>query len=167
MSRWQRMIALQPVLIAIVSISIGIVQPQSVNAEMNPAFHSMIVSENQMTAKDFLRRGNLRYGQRDFRGAIEDYNQAIKLNPDDATAYYNRGVGRSELEDKKGAIEDYNQAIKLKPDYVDAYSNRGVGRSELGDKKGAIEDYQKAADLFQAQGNIQGYQKSLEQIKML
>ena len=106
MSRWQRMIALQPILITIASISIGTVQPQLVNAGINSTSHFVIAAETQMMAEDFFRRGNLKYDQNDFQGAIEDYNQAIKIKPDYAEAYYNRGLARSELGDKKGAIED-------------------------------------------------------------
>ncbi|TRU85433.1 MAG: tetratricopeptide repeat protein, partial [Microcystis novacekii Mn_MB_F_20050700_S1D] len=58
------------------------------------------------------------------QGAVADYNQAIKLNPDDANAYYNRGVAKYNLGDNQGAIADYNQAIKLKPDDAIAYYNR-------------------------------------------
>ncbi|GEM_PF-3550369 len=35
--------------------------------------------------------------------AIADYSQAIKLNPDDANAYYNRGIDRDDLKDYQGA----------------------------------------------------------------
>ena len=40
-------------------------------------------------------------------------NQAIKLQPDKAHAYYNRGNAKSELGYKQGAISDYNQAAQL------------------------------------------------------
>jgi tetratricopeptide (TPR) repeat protein len=46
---------------------------------------------------------------------IDDYNPAIKINPNDANAYYNRGIVRYELGDKQGAIDDYIQGIKINP----------------------------------------------------
>jgi len=43
--------------------------------------------------------------------AIEDYNQALQLIPEDAVKFYsNRGSVRSALGDKEGALEDYNWA---------------------------------------------------------
>ena len=51
----------------------------------------------------------------DKQGAIDDYTQAIKINPNYAQAYYGRGFVRNELRDKQGAIDDYNQAIKINP----------------------------------------------------
>ncbi|MDF5727134.1 MAG: tetratricopeptide repeat protein [Rhizonema sp. PD38] len=80
----------------------------------------------------------------DFRGAIEDFNQVIRLNPNDTDAYCNRGVAHYELGDKKAAIEDFNQAICLNPNFADAYHNRGLSHYELGDKKAAIEDFNQA-----------------------
>lgn len=47
------------------------------------------------------------------QAAIEDYNQAIKFNPNYAIAYSNRGLARSVLGDKQAAIEDYRQAANL------------------------------------------------------
>lgn len=88
--------------------------------------------------------GIKKYNNKDFRGAIEDYTQAIKINPNYAEAYYNRGIVYDELGDKKTAIQDYNQAIKIKPNDADAYYNRGIAQSDLGDKKSAIEDYSQA-----------------------
>jgi tetratricopeptide (TPR) repeat protein len=92
-------------------------------------------------------RGLEKFEKKDFKGAIEDYDQAIKLKPDYTDAYINRGDARGKLGDDKGAIADYDQAIKLKPDFTYAYINRGNARGNLGDNKGAIADYDQAIKL--------------------
>lgn len=40
----------------------------------------------------------------DYKGAIEDYNEAIRLKSDDPDAYNNRGATKYSMEDYKGAI---------------------------------------------------------------
>jgi tetratricopeptide (TPR) repeat protein len=112
------------------------------------------------TADDFFIKGNEKASNKDYRGAIADYNQAIKINPNYANIYYNRGVTRYELGDKQGAIADYNQALKINPNLAEAYANRGVVRHDLGDKQGAIADYTQAlkinpnyADAYYNRGN--------------
>jgi tetratricopeptide (TPR) repeat protein len=69
---------------------------------------------------------------------IDDYNQDIKINPNDPEYYYNRGNTRSDLGDNQGAIDDYTQVIKLNPNSAYASILRGDVRSDLGDKQGAI-----------------------------
>jgi tetratricopeptide (TPR) repeat protein/S1-C subfamily serine protease len=92
----------------------------------------------------YLNRGIVRNELGDKQGAIDDYTQAIKINPNYAQAYNNRGVARNELGDKQGAIDDYTQAIKINPNLALAYYNRGNVRDDLGDKQGAIDDFNQA-----------------------
>ncbi len=78
---------------------------------------------------------------------LDDYNKAIKLNPNDADAYNGRGIFRFETGDYQGAIEDYTKVIELKPKHSDAYCIRGLARSYLRDYQGAIEDHTQAIKL--------------------
>lgn len=68
---------------------------------------------------DGLRKARAGYNKE----AIEDYNQAIEKNPNDATAYLNRGVARHTLGDAGAAIRDYEQALKLDPNSAVLHSN--------------------------------------------
>ncbi|WP_341525070.1 tetratricopeptide repeat protein [Nostoc sp. UHCC 0302] len=95
-------------------------------------------------ADDFYIQAGEKYKNGDFKGAIADYTQAIRLNPNYLNAYFGRGVASYNLGDNKRAIADYNQALKINPNYANAFINRGVSRSALGDKQGAIADYNQA-----------------------
>ena len=107
---------------------------------------------SELTAEEWFNLGKNKSQSGDYQGAIADYNQAIQIKPDDATAYYNRGIAKKNLGDYQGAIGDYNQAIKIQPDYSYAYNNRGSyaynnrgsAKYELGDYQGAIADYNQA-----------------------
>jgi len=102
---------------------------------------------SELTAEEWYNLGKNKGQSGDYKGAIADLNQAIKIKPDYANAYNGRGVAKYNLGDKQGAIADYNQAIKIKPDYADAYHNRGLAKYNLGDKQGAIADYNQAIQL--------------------
>jgi len=95
----------------------------------------------------FFEQGSSKHSKGDYRGAIEDYTEAIRLKPDAAEVYNRRGIAKSNSGDKQGAIEDYTRAIRLMPDDPEAYKNRGNVKRGLGDNQGAIEDYTKAIQL--------------------
>ncbi len=72
---------------------------------------------------------------------ISDYDEAIKLNPNDAQAYFNRGDTYYEKGDYDSAISDFTEAIRLEPNLVVAQFNRGLAYY------GAISDYGEAIRL--------------------
>ena len=105
------------------------------------------VSSSKQRAEEYFYSAFAKLDLGDSRGAIQDYNKAIELNPDFAEAYYNRGIAKSDLGDYRGAIQDYNKMIELNPDYALPYGNRGLFKRKLGDNRGAIQDYNKAIEL--------------------
>lgn len=104
-------------------------------------------SHSPICAEDFHELGINKAKERDFEGAIENFNRAIKLNPDYANAYNNRANVRHELGDSPGAIEDYTEAILLNPKCSDFHRNRGIISCELGDHRGAQADHSRAIQL--------------------
>ena len=83
----------------------------------------------------------------DNQGAIDDYTQAININPNYALVYYKRGFSRSKLGDNQGAIDDYTQAININPNYHHAYHFRGLTHRTLGNNQDAIDDYTQAINI--------------------
>ncbi len=80
----------------------------------------------------------------DYQKAVEFYNEAIRLNPQDAMAYNNRGWAYNELGQHERALRDFDEAIRLSPDDANAYFNRAYAHAELGQHTQAIEDLNEA-----------------------
>jgi tetratricopeptide (TPR) repeat protein len=78
---------------------------------------------------------------------FEDYNEAIRLNPDSAGVYNNRGNARQNNGNLDGAIEDYNEAIRLNPDNVTVYVNRGAAYWNKEDFRKCVADWEKTLEL--------------------
>jgi tetratricopeptide (TPR) repeat protein len=79
------------------------------------AFSSLALFADDLTSEDYVIRGNASAKEGAIDKAIGEYNEAIRLDPQYAQAFYNRGIawyGKGEL-DK--AIKDFNDAIKIDP----------------------------------------------------
>ena len=66
----------------------------------------------------FNGRGNGHAGKGQPDRALEDYDQAIRLNPSYAEPHYNRGNVYLATGQYDRAIEDYDQAVRLNPNYA-------------------------------------------------
>ena len=100
-----------------------------------------------ISADTYFRRGYTKDELGDYKGAIADYTEAIRLKPDFAYAYGNRGSVKSKLGEHFAAITDYDIAIHLKPNFAQVYNNRGLAKDELGRYAAAIADYNTAIRL--------------------
>jgi len=93
---------------------------------------------------EFLDLGVMKLNQKDYKGAIEKFNMAIRISPADADSYAFRGQAKSLLMMYKDALADFNKALELEPDYAEVLDMRGVCKAELGDQKGACEDWKQS-----------------------
>ena len=95
----------------------------------------------------FSNRGIAYSEKKDYNRAIQDFSQAIRLDPTNAIVFNNRGNAYRDKQDHDSAILDYSQAIRLDPSYVVAFNNRGNAYRNKQDYDKAIQDYSQAIRL--------------------
>jgi len=120
----------------------------------------------------YNNRGNAYDRKRDYDHAIQDFNQAIRLNQNFAAAYLGRGVTYYDKGDYDHAIQDFDGLISLNPSNAptnqshgltpnkatayyylgNAYQSRGLAYDNKDDYDRAIKDYNDA---------IQGYDNAI------
>jgi tetratricopeptide (TPR) repeat protein len=54
------------------------------------------------------------------QGSRSDFDELIKLDPQDGRAYYQRGSWYRNIGNEAAAIADFEQALKLQPDLAQA-----------------------------------------------
>lgn len=81
--------------------------------------------------------------------AIEDFNQALKLNSRLWEALFNRAHSYAKMLRPADAVRDYTRALEINPNILEAYLNRGLALAEQGSSEKALADYEKAIELDQ------------------
>jgi len=83
---------------------------------------------------------------KDYKGAIYDFSEALKIDSSFIQAYENRGVAKFYLNDHRGAIADYDKALEINPNDHNTYGRRGWAKFYLHDYTGAIADFSGALE---------------------
>ncbi len=95
------------------------------------------------TTKDetYIRSGLIKYGDKDYEGALSDFNETIKRDPNNWMAYRYIGNTALKLKNYSNAIDSYSKAISIKPN--DTLSFRGRAQAERSSDKvnEALRDY--------------------------
>ena len=102
------------------------------------------------TTKDasvYYNRGLAYSNKGQYDRAIQDFDQAIRLNPQYARAYVNRGFAYDDQGQRDRAIQDYDQAIRLNPQDARVYNIRGLTYNDQGQYDLAIQDFDQAIRL--------------------
>jgi tetratricopeptide (TPR) repeat protein len=80
----------------------------------------------------YITIGTIYYGDiKDYDQAFANYNQAIRLNPNNATIYYARGFAYADKGDFDRAILDFNEVIRLDPN--NEYVTTRMARQRIDD----------------------------------
>ena len=92
-------------------------------------------------APSYFSRGNIKFSEGDYDGAIEEYSKAIKSQPYEFSAFINRGRAKQHKGDYDGAFADYKKASQIEPGYYAVYLLLASLDEEKGNYSEAIVDY--------------------------
>jgi len=95
----------------------------------------------------YLNRGRVYDLLGQYQRALEDFNEAIHLDPSNVDVYNARGLTNYNLNKYQRALEDFNEAIRLNPKNSLAFTMRGNIYKLLGQYQRAIKDCSQAIRL--------------------
>lgn len=109
-------------------------------AEAIDCYTNAIKSTNKNLDIIYILRAAARVELKDYKGAMNDFTESIRINPKNYYAFSSRGWLKANNQDYKGAIKDYTEAINLDntKDYL--YFERGKLRYLTKDYTGALID---------------------------
>jgi tetratricopeptide (TPR) repeat protein len=81
------------------------------------------------------------------QAALAAAEQALRLDPEQASAYYQRASAYRAIEQPENALLDLNRALELDPRHARAYAGRGLVLHNNGDFEAALDDYERALEL--------------------
>jgi len=100
-----------------------------------------IIQNDSTLQYPYIARGYYRLTNGNLKGALADYDYALKIDDHDPHLWLNRGLTKEKLQDYVGAFSDYTKAIDLQENFANAWLNRGNVLMKQSRFQDAIEDY--------------------------
>ncbi len=85
--------------------------------------------------------GKAKYNLRQYSDSIKDFDEAVRLKPDNADVFINRGWAKYKVARYREAVKDFHEAICLKPDNAEAHNGRKKALEKLKQSEEANEDF--------------------------
>ncbi len=102
---------------------------------------------NPKDISSLLLRGQAKAELGDMTGALQDYDQAVKIEPNNFEVYYYRSQFYYRQKNYSKALTEINQSLKIDPEYGVAYYFRSKIYLQLGEQAKAEADQKKAEEL--------------------
>jgi Tfp pilus assembly protein PilF len=124
-----------------------IAKPDSRTAIQYLTMQTAFKIEASKWKQELIKRGYDNLGKGQLDQAIEDFSEAINIDPQYPPAFKNRGATYLNKGAYVQAIQDFNKAIDLEPGYAEHFYN--LGAAYFGDREydRAIEDFTTAIHL--------------------
>ena len=97
--------------------------------------------------QELYQRGIDKARRGDYLGAIQEFNRALRVNPQFGDAYYQRGLAHFDLKDIQGAIADYTQALQINSHNIEAYFGRSLAHLAGEEMSAAMDDVNRLIQL--------------------
>ena len=113
-------------------------------------------------ALEYKNRGNAKFKERDYEGAVQAFSEAIALDPSNAVLYSNRSGAYLAMSHVSKAFKDAEEAVRLDPTWPKALARRATAEHALTRFITAQATWRKALQLDP--GN-ESYEKALQAAK--
>lgn len=97
-------------------------------------------SSSQSSAEFRFEAGKVLAVKSEFKAALAEFDQAVKLDPQNGLIYFHRALTNEKLGLVDGAIRDYSAVILLRTSLREAYFNRGTLFLNKKDYRAAVAD---------------------------
>ena len=112
------------------------------------SYYDLAITNNPKSAIAWFNLGATKMNfEKDYTGAIKDYNTTLQLFPGHTESYINRGFCKEQLNDTLGAISDYETAARLRPYWYEPHVDLATIKHKMGLIKDAIREYDTALSL--------------------
>ncbi len=99
------------------------------------------LDRNPRDADAHYKRGILYAKNGEYNLAIKDFDEVIRVRPDNPDALNNRCWVRAMLDEIQTAIRDCDAALRLRPRFANALDSRGLLKLKSGQPTSALSDY--------------------------
>ncbi|MBA3681786.1 MAG: tetratricopeptide repeat protein [Bacteroidetes bacterium] len=113
--------------------------------ELNEAIKKMPAETPDYKA--YKLRAKAKFENKDFKGAVTDWNVYLDGLPGEEEALISRGAAKIESKDNTGAIADFDEAIKKNAKNPVSFCYRAIAKSENKAFQEALKDYEIALKL--------------------
>lgn len=100
-----------------------------------------------MKLQEYIDNAQKALQEQKYEDAVQFFNKAIELAPQNAKLYSERGVTHFHLKHNLKALSDMDKAVELEPGNSYRYSSRAFIKGACRMTNEAIEDYQKCIEL--------------------
>lgn len=127
--------------------NLGTLKAAAGESESSEKLLSESIEKNKGLPYPRAERAYQRFMKNDLTGALEDYDEVVRLEPKDEENFINRGLVKEKMNDLKGALDDFSKAIELNDVNGRAWLSRGNIMSKQSRWKEAVEDYTVAINI--------------------
>ncbi|CAM9307352.1 unnamed protein product [Ectocarpus sp. 6 AP-2014] len=148
------------------SSSRGLRRPPPPKHTVAPTSTSRSSQSPRDLEKEEREKGNTKFGQGDFEGAVKSYTRCLGMNSKSSLAFSNRAMANLKLKEFGKAESDADAALRVDPRHVKSLQRRAAARNALGKHRAALGDLQTAAEIDPTSKQVRkDLSKTLETLK--
>ncbi|GAB4331962.1 MAG: hypothetical protein OHK0038_07230 [Flammeovirgaceae bacterium] len=110
--------------------------------------------ENEPFVEGYWQRGVLKFEEKNYGGAISDFDSVLMLQPLHYEALLNRGLCFSQLKNYQNALNDFKKVIAIEPENPKGYTCKANVYMKTKEYLRAIEAYKISLNIDSLQANV-------------